>query len=328
MYTTLIEPRRAGAPHLERPRTGRFSTAVSISPQPDWGARAYAAGHIPHALYAHLDRDLAGAAHTGTAAAIRCRSVAALAATLGRLGIDDGVQVVAYDQGNGAFAARLWWLLRWVGHRAVAVLNGGSPPGSRRACRSEYGAGRAPPRRFTRASRTTPCSPAPLEIAARGRRGRARARRAAAGRCARRRPLRGRERDHRPGRGTHSRRAQPPFAAQPRRAGTIPRPRQLRDALGGDACAASAPQQVIAMCGSGVTACHNLLALEVAGLRGCAAVCRLVERVDPRSGARGRARARRRRLSPCDHRSHECSAGAVDPAAACRVPLAGHTFLI
>src|SRR6185312_2397211 len=48
-----------------------------------------------------------------------------LAETFGRWGIDASVQVVAYDQGNGAYASRLWWLLRWAGHRKAAVLNGG-----------------------------------------------------------------------------------------------------------------------------------------------------------------------------------------------------------
>ena len=51
--------------------------------------------------------------------------IEALTATFGRLGIDEQVQVIAYDQGAGMFAARLWWLLRWLGHEQVAVLNGG-----------------------------------------------------------------------------------------------------------------------------------------------------------------------------------------------------------
>ena len=55
---------------------------------------------------------------------------ATLAQTLGRLGIATGVQVVAYDQDNGMFASRLWWLLRWLGHDAVAVLDGGFANGS------------------------------------------------------------------------------------------------------------------------------------------------------------------------------------------------------
>src|SRR5437016_11171228 len=89
-----------------------------------WGAREYAAGHIPGAVYAHLDRDLSGP-KTGTNGRHPLPDPQTLAATFGRLGITSGVQVVAYDQGNGMFASRLWWLLRWLGHEAVAVLDGG-----------------------------------------------------------------------------------------------------------------------------------------------------------------------------------------------------------
>src|SRR5207248_7135263 len=74
--------------------------------------------------YAHLDRDLSGP-KTGANGRHPLPDPQTLAATFGRLGIASGVQVVAYDQGNGMFASRLWWLLRWVGHDAVAVLDGG-----------------------------------------------------------------------------------------------------------------------------------------------------------------------------------------------------------
>ena len=92
--------------------------------RPAWGASAFAAGHIPNAQYAHLDGDLSGArgAHTGRHPLPEVNELASL---FGRLGIDAQVQVVAYDQGNGMYAARLWWLLRWLGHPQVAVLNGG-----------------------------------------------------------------------------------------------------------------------------------------------------------------------------------------------------------
>src|SRR5262249_7339163 len=91
---------------------------------PQWGTQAYAAGHIPHALYAHLDRDLSGK-RTPRTGRHPLPQPAVLAATFARLGIDARVQVVGYDQGSGVYAARLWWLLRWLGHHRVAVLNGG-----------------------------------------------------------------------------------------------------------------------------------------------------------------------------------------------------------
>jgi len=89
-----------------------------------WGRREYLAGHIPSAAYAHLAQDLAGT-RTGRNGRHPLPEVDALKQTLGRLGIAEGVQVVAYDQDSGMYASRLWWLLRWLGHESVAVLDGG-----------------------------------------------------------------------------------------------------------------------------------------------------------------------------------------------------------
>src|SRR6476469_4180937 len=89
-----------------------------------WGEREYAAKHIPGAVFAHLGHDLAGV-KTGTNGRHPLPDPHTLAHTFSRLGITSGVQVVAYDQDTGMFASRLWWLLRWLGHDAVAVLDGG-----------------------------------------------------------------------------------------------------------------------------------------------------------------------------------------------------------
>src|ERR1700744_6086024 len=127
MYTTLIEPAELAAPLSRSASTEADWTILDCRfdlARPDWGASAYAAGHVPNALYAHLDHDLSGPV-TPTTGRHPLPSVERFSETCGRWGIDDTVQVVAYDQGNGAFAARLWWLLRWAGHRQVAVLNGG-----------------------------------------------------------------------------------------------------------------------------------------------------------------------------------------------------------
>jgi thiosulfate/3-mercaptopyruvate sulfurtransferase len=88
------------------------------------GERAYEAGHIPGAVYAHLDRDLSGV-KTGRNGRHPLPPPDRVAETLGRLGVGNGTQVVAYDQGLGTYASRLWWMLRWLGHDAVAVLDGG-----------------------------------------------------------------------------------------------------------------------------------------------------------------------------------------------------------
>ena len=98
--------------------------------KPDAGQQAYAEGHIPNAQFAHLDHELAGE-KVGADGAFRGRHPlpdrAAFIATLRQWGINDNTQVVAYDAHGGMFAARLWWMLKWVGHDAVAVLDGGLP---------------------------------------------------------------------------------------------------------------------------------------------------------------------------------------------------------
>lgn len=88
------------------------------------GERAHGAGHLPGAIYAHLDRDLSGA-RTGSNGRHPLPGRAALAARLGAWGVVPGLQVVCYDDQGGVYAARAWWLLKWMGHEAVAVLDGG-----------------------------------------------------------------------------------------------------------------------------------------------------------------------------------------------------------
>jgi thiosulfate/3-mercaptopyruvate sulfurtransferase len=86
----------------------------------------YEASHIPGAMYAHLDHDLSGPVIKGVTGRHPLPNVDKIADVFSRLGIDSSVQVVAYDDLGGALAAvRVWWLLRWLGHEAVAVLNGG-----------------------------------------------------------------------------------------------------------------------------------------------------------------------------------------------------------
>ncbi|MGK5080649.1 sulfurtransferase [Janthinobacterium sp. HLX7-2] len=100
--------------------------------KPQAGSDAFAAGHIQNAQFADIDTALSGPKMARGAAAFSTFTGRhplpernALLATLRGWGIDDDTQVVAYDAQGGMFAARLWWLLRWVGHPAVAVLDGG-----------------------------------------------------------------------------------------------------------------------------------------------------------------------------------------------------------
>jgi thiosulfate/3-mercaptopyruvate sulfurtransferase len=97
----------------------------------EYGAAAYAKGHIPGALFLHLDRDLSGA-KTGYSGRHPLPDPAAFAKRMSECGVGPDTQVVAYDNEGGIFASRLWWMLRWLGHDKVALLDGGLP-GWRRA---------------------------------------------------------------------------------------------------------------------------------------------------------------------------------------------------
>jgi thiosulfate/3-mercaptopyruvate sulfurtransferase len=91
---------------------------------PDSGETAYRIEHIPGALYAHLDRDLSSPI-TPSSGRHPLPEPQRFAETLSQWGVISGTQIVAYDADNSAHAARLWWLLRWMGHENVAVLDGG-----------------------------------------------------------------------------------------------------------------------------------------------------------------------------------------------------------
>jgi len=111
---------RATASTAPRLVDARFALA-----DPQSGAAQYAAGHLPGAVYADLNRDLSDLSRQGHGRHPLPDSDA-FAATLGRWGIGPDTQVVVYDAGDGSMAAaRLWWLLRLIGHRRVAVLDGG-----------------------------------------------------------------------------------------------------------------------------------------------------------------------------------------------------------
>lgn len=92
--------------------------------KPELGESQYREAHLPGALFAHLERDLSGP-KDGSKGRHPLPDPAAFATWLGQHGLRPGDPVVCYDAGNGATAARLWWLLRWLGHESVAVLDGG-----------------------------------------------------------------------------------------------------------------------------------------------------------------------------------------------------------
>jgi thiosulfate/3-mercaptopyruvate sulfurtransferase len=92
---------------------------------PDRGEVDYLKAHIPGAIYAHIDHDLSGEKIPGKTGRHPLPEVKSLVETFSAWGIDSGTQVVAYDDSSGDMAVRVWWLLNWLGHRNVAVLNGG-----------------------------------------------------------------------------------------------------------------------------------------------------------------------------------------------------------
>ncbi|MBP7582025.1 MAG: sulfurtransferase, partial [Vogesella sp.] len=121
MYHTLI----SAADLLQQDTTElvlldcRFQLA-----DPSYGPTVYEAGHLPGAHYLHLDYHLSGAKN-GNNGRHPLPDGQRLAVNFGALGIGPNTQVVTYDDAGGMYAARAWWLLRWLGHEAVAVLDGG-----------------------------------------------------------------------------------------------------------------------------------------------------------------------------------------------------------
>ncbi|MGC4085470.1 MAG: sulfurtransferase [Vicinamibacterales bacterium] len=256
-YTTLVTT-EALATLIDSPDVAiidcRFDLANTSA-----GEAAYTEGHIPGAVYAHLDRDLS-AAKTGTNGRHPLPSPEVAAATFGRLGIGPGVQVVAYDQDSGMFASRLWWMLRWLGHDAVAVLDGGFARwrGELRPVTTTITTPVA--RTFTpsvRSSMTVSADDvAHLAASADVRLVDARAPERFRGEQEQIDPVAG----HIPGALNH-------FFGRNLAHGHFKSPDELRE--GFDESFGNVPgDRIVCYCGSGVTACHNVLALEHAGFTG------------------------------------------------------------
>jgi thiosulfate/3-mercaptopyruvate sulfurtransferase len=228
--------------------------------RPEWGERVYASAHIPHALYAHLERDLSDPVTPATGRH-PLPNPADWARTLGRWGIDRNIQVVAYDQGSGAYAARLWWLMRWAGHTRVAVLDGGYAAwlaaGLPVSAKVESRAART---FATRAAELATVAAEAL-LPALKRREILLVDARAADRFAGANESIDRVAGHIPGA------INQPFTANLDGDGHF-LPAALLARRWQALLGARAASELVSMCGSGVTACHNLLALEIAGLSG------------------------------------------------------------
>ena len=121
-FTTLIETDELAA-HVDDPNWAIIDCRFFLN-HPELGYKQYLDAHIPGAVYAHLDNDLSSPVTPGVTGRHPLPDVETFAAKLGSWGIDESVQVVAYDGAGGMVAGRLWWMLNWLGHERVAVLNG------------------------------------------------------------------------------------------------------------------------------------------------------------------------------------------------------------
>lgn len=224
------------------------------------GEAAYAAGHIPGAQYLHLDRDLSGR-KTGTNGRHPLPSRDALVSTLADRGLKQGQQVVVYDAQGGAYAARLWWLLLWLGHDSVAVLDGG--------LQAWEAAGQPLTTEVPRVSRGDFRALPPLESTVDAQAVLAnlttRARVVIDARAPDR--YRGENETIDPV-GGHIPGARNRFFKDNLTAdGRFKNGHELRETFAA-LLAGVEPNLAILQCGSGVTACHNALAMEIAGLHG------------------------------------------------------------
>ncbi len=257
-FETLISPAEL-APHLEDKTWVVFDCRFTLT-DTEAGQRAYQQGHIPGARYAHLDEDLSSPI-TETSGRHPLPNPDILARKLGSWGVSNTSQVVVYDGTFGAMAARLWWMMRWLGHRRVALLDGGFPRWQREGFSVTTELPVVKPAVFNPSVNRDLFVDATIVDRQRS------------------------DNDHR----IIDARSEERFAGDveplDKVAGHIPGALNLPwednldfsgsylsadelRALYADKIGAVPPENVIHMCGSGVTACHSILAMEHAGMRG------------------------------------------------------------
>jgi thiosulfate/3-mercaptopyruvate sulfurtransferase len=258
MHTTLISTDTLAA-HLDNVSWLIADCRYNLKDE-QWGRAQYLAAHIPGAVFINVAHDLSGP-RTGTNGRHPLPSPDAMAATFSHVGIGDKTQVIAYDQDAGPYASRLWWMLRYVGHDAVAVLDGGFANWLREGRPVRGGEEARPPATFTprlrKEMRLTVDEtlahlgdPSVLLIDARS-------------------PERFQGQPdpldnvsgHIPGARNRFYRHNIAEDGKMRPAGEL---KADFERVLGDRSA----DEAVMYCGSGVTACHNLLAMEHAGLRG------------------------------------------------------------
>jgi thiosulfate/3-mercaptopyruvate sulfurtransferase len=255
VHTTIVSTDTLAA-HLDDPAWVVVDCRHDLA-SPGAGAAQYAASHVPGAAFIHADHDMAGP-KTGKNGRHPLPAIEVLAAKLGAIGVGPDTQVVAYDAQGGLMAARLWWMLRWLGHDAVAVLDGGLQRWQKEGRPVDTSAARGVATTFVPKLTLTPVDASEI-LRAIGK----------------------------PGLLVVDARANDRYQGQNETldpvAGHIPgaRNRVFRDNLAADFSfkpaatlreewtaflGAQTPDSVVHSCGSGVSACHNMLALAIAGL--------------------------------------------------------------
>jgi len=256
-YTTLVSAAEL-ARYLFDPDWAVVDCRFTLG-RPERGWQSYQQAHVPGAVYAHLEADLSGPVVPGKTGRHPLPSVQDVARSFGQWGIGPGVQVVAYDDAGGSIAARLWWMLRWLGHNDAAVLDGGWHQWQRMRYPTRGGVESRPPRAFVPRPRPELVVDAADVLASRDDPTVCIVDARAADR------YRGENEAIDPVAGHIPGAISGPFAENLGPDGCFRAPAELR-ARFQTLLGATARNRAIFYCGSGVTAAHNLLALAYVGL--------------------------------------------------------------
>ena len=257
IHTTLVSTAELAA-HIDDPVWVVFDCRHDLA-KPESGALEYAAAHVPGARFLHLDRDLS-ATPSGRNGRHPLPDPRAFARTLANAGVDSGKQVVAYDAQIGVYASRLWWMLRWLGHDKVAVLDGGYARWTAEARPTTNLVPQAAPAKFAGEPRAISVDVADV-LHSLGKPGRV----LVDARSAER--YRGENETLDPVGGRIPGSLNRFYRDNLERNGCFKPAAELRQAFA-ELLGDTSPQAVVHSCGSGMSACHNLLAMEIAGLPG------------------------------------------------------------
>lgn len=258
MNTTLVSAELL-AQHLDDPNWIIFDCRFTLT-DPEAGLRAYRQSHIPGARYAHLDNDLSSPVTPGSGRH-PLADPQLFADKLGQWGVDAAKQIVVYDDSFGSMAVRMWWLLRWLGHDAVALLDGGLPGWMRQKLPVDANIPQTTPTQFiSHLQNNLWVDAAEVEQARQSENRLVLDARPEDRFSGEREPL-DKIAGHIPGSINWT------FEENIDFDGTYLPAEELHDAYL-NLLHGIAPEQTIHTCGSGVTACHNILAMEIAGLPG------------------------------------------------------------